>query len=218
MGKKDWKRLITGIGVLVFFNFMLIFNCVKDGMDKGDLMLRFRERQTVTLVSGLFLGFTALTSLFIFFLKKKAGLKAERYLFWLLSAAGFLFLCLDEYFMVHEGIDNWVGSWFGQDVTHLNLDNLVLAFYGFIALGVCYYFRIALWNHKVMWLCLAVGALGLGGTVLFHGMEKIDMVYEVTEESFKIIGVTFFFLAYYLALLTSLDRVMIISKDQPHLS
>jgi hypothetical protein len=64
-----------------------------------------------------------------------------------------------------------------------------------------------------MWPCLTLGALGLGGTVVFHGMERIDIVYEVTEESFKIVGVTFFFLAYYLALTTSLDRVKIIPQD-----
>ncbi|HAJ57483.1 MAG TPA: hypothetical protein DCL35_06910 [Candidatus Omnitrophica bacterium] len=210
MNAKDKKRLLFGIISVIFFNFILILTSIISGINKGNLMLRFGEHQTVTLFSGLFLGFTAMTSLFIYFLKRQAGLKSERYAFWMFSAIGFIYLCLDEYFMAHEGIDNWVGSWFGKDVTYLNLDNLVIAFYGLVALYVCYHLRRAVLSHKVMWPCLGLGGFCLAGTVVFHSFEKINIIFEVVGESFKIVGVTFFFLAYFLVLLASLDRLTII--------
>lgn len=172
-------------------------------------MLRFQERQTVTLFSALFLGFTALTSLYIFLLKKSATLKSERSMLWLLSAIGFFYLSMDEYFMAHEGIDEAIGSLFGLNIKHLNLDNLIIAAYGLIALAITYYFRGVILKHKVMLPCLILGAIGLFGTVLFHCFERFDIVYEVFEESFKIVAVTFFFLGYFLAFLLSLDKLMI---------
>jgi hypothetical protein len=213
MNKKEKNRLIFGFIFMAFFNFILIVTSVISGMRKGDMMLRFHEKETVTLFSGLFLGFTALTSLFIYFLKKRAGLKSERYMFWFFSAIGFIFLCLDEYFMAHEGIDDWVGSWFIRSAHHLNFDNFVIAFYGLVAVGVCYYFRRAILSHPVMWPCLGFGVFCLAGTVVFHGFETTYIAYEVTEESFKIVGVTSFFLAYFQVLLTSLDRLTIVQAQ-----
>ncbi len=214
MDRRDSKRLVVGLVSVVIFNFILIVSSVMSGIRKGDIMLRFREHETVTLFSGLFLGFTALTSLFIYFLKKRAGLRSERYGFWSLSAIGFIYLCLDEYFMAHEGIDDWVGSWFVQNLPVLNFDNLVIACYGLVAVGACYYFRRAILSHSVMWPCLAAGGFCLAGTVAFHCLERIDIVYEVVEESFKIVGVSFFFLAYFLACMTSLDRMTITQDTQ----
>lgn len=213
MNRREKKRLILGFAFLVFFNSILIASSVASGIGKGDMMLRFHEKETVTFFSALFLGLTAWTSLFIYFLKKKAGLKSERYAFWLLSAIGFIFLCLDEYFMAHEGIDDWVGSWFMRSAPHLNLDNLVIAFYGLAAVGVCYYFRRAILSHPVMWPCLGFGVFCLAGTVVFHGLETRHIAYEVTEESFKIVGVTSFLLAYFQVLLTSLDRLRMVQAQ-----
>ncbi|MFC1658634.1 hypothetical protein ACFL1D_04515 [Candidatus Omnitrophota bacterium] len=215
MSEKEKKRLISGIVILVCFNAILITSSVISGLQKGNVMLRFQERQTVTLFSALFLGFTALTSLYIFLLKKSSALKSERRMFWLLSAIGFFYLSMDEYFMAHEGIDEAIGSLFGLYIKHLNLDNMIIAVYGLIALATAYYFRRAIMEHKVILPCLVLGTVGLFGTVLFHCFERFDIIYEVVEESFKIAGVTFFFLAYFLALLSSLDQLINTAHSQP---
>lgn len=215
MSAKDKKRLVYGIIILVIFNFILIFSSIQSGIRRGDMMLRFGEHKTVTFISSLLLGFTALTSLFIFFLKKRAGLKAKCYLFWLLSAIGFIYLCMDEYFMAHEGMDEAVGLLFGLEIKHLNLDNIPLLFYGLIAVGVLYYFRQSVLNYKVMWPCLGLGIFCLVGSIVFHGLERINIIYEVIEESFKIVGVTFFFLAYFLTLFSLLDRLVIHPSQSP---
>jgi hypothetical protein len=204
MSGKDKKRLLLGIAILVCFNIILITSSIISGNQKGNIMLRFEERQTVTLFSALFLGFTALTSLYIFLLKKSAASKSEGYMFWLLSAIGFFYLCMDEYFMAHEGIDEGIGHLFGLDIKHLNLDNLIILLYGLIALAITYYFRRAIMKHKVMLPCFVLGAIGLLGTILFHSFERVDIIYEVFEESSKIVAVSFFFLGYFLAFLSSL--------------
>jgi hypothetical protein len=191
---------------------VIVFGCIQSGINKNDMMLRFRERQTVTMLSGSLLALTALTSLFIYFLRRKAGEIKVTALFWLFSSLGFWYLCMDEYFMIHEGIDDWVGSLFGKDIKALNLDNLVIAFYGLLAVGVCYFYRKTILSSKVMFPCLILGGVGLAGTVVFHSFEKVNIVYEVAEESFKLFGVVYFFEAYFLSMLSFLDRLNITVK------
>ncbi|MCF7872894.1 MAG: hypothetical protein K9L80_01635, partial [Candidatus Omnitrophica bacterium] len=194
---------------LVVINFAIIFSSIKSGQSNGDPMYRFQERQAVTFISALTLGLTSLTALFIYLLKKKIKPITERVGFWLFSAIGFFYLCIDEYFMAHEGMDEWVGYWFGQNIKEMNLDNLVIASFGIIALLLCLHFRKVIFNNKIMLPFLAIGGLGLVGTVIFHSFERINVYYEVAEESFKLVGVTAFFAAYLLAFLSFRDKITI---------
>jgi hypothetical protein len=114
--------------------------------------------------------------------------------------------------MAHEGIDEWVGSWFGKNIKEMNLDNLVIAFFGIIALIFCIYFRKVVLKNKIMIPFFILGGLGLTGTVIFHSFERINVYYEVAEESFKLVGVTSFFSAYLLAFLTFRDNLQIAYK------
>jgi len=43
----------------------------------------------------------------------------EKFNFWLFSAIGFLYLCMDEYFMAHEGMDEWIGLLFKKNIKYL---------------------------------------------------------------------------------------------------
>jgi len=64
-------------------------------------------------------------------------------------------------------------------------------------------------KHKEMLPFLFLGAAGLAGTVIFHSFERIDIVYEVTEEAFKIVGVSFFLAAYFTVLETFIKKLYI---------
>lgn len=203
------KRLKWFLAIGMLLTAIVLAVCIAHGIRRNDMMLRFREREAVTFVSGTLLCLTAQAALLNGIIKKRAGISMPSEKFWFLSAAGFLFLCLDEFLMIHEGIDNGLGRLLGTEIKHLNLDNLVILAYGLLAVGVCYYFRREILGYKVMLLCLALGALFLGGTIAFHCLERIDMRYEVAEESFKLLGVVCFFIAYFLALLSSLDRLKI---------
>jgi len=203
------KKTIKIIVFVLLLNALVIFFNIKSGIGKGDMMLRFREREAVTFLSALMLGLTSLTSLFIYRIKKKANVLSRGIKFWLFSSIGFFYLCMDEYFMAHEGMDEIVGSLFGKDIKDLNLDGLVIGCFGLLALGVCIYFRKELLKYKVIFPFLFLGAIGLCGTVVFHMLERIDIVFEVIEESLKVIGVSFFFTSYLAALSFTLRKATI---------
>ena len=204
------KKTITVILVVLILNAIALFFNIKDGLDDGDMMLRFHEREAVTFISALMLGLTSMVCLVMYFLSKKANIIDKGYRFWSLTSLGFLYLCMDEYFMAHEGMDEAVGALFGQNIKHLNLDNLVIAFFGLVALSVCFYFRKEIIKHKQILPYFFLGAAGLLGTVIFHAFERVDIVWEVTEECFKVVGVSFFF-AGFLATLTSFIKKLSVS-------
>ena len=95
-------RFVIFLVIAIIFNVIVIAVSIKSGIGRRDIMLRFNERHAVTFLSALMLGLTSLTSFIIYIIHVKAGFKKSDYLFWLVSAAGFLYLCLDEYFMMHE--------------------------------------------------------------------------------------------------------------------
>ncbi len=214
MSKKEKMRVLMTFVFIFLASFALIFLSVKDGLARNDVMLRFAERQTVTFLSALTLGLTGLISLFIYSLKRKMKSVNERYSFWLYSGLGFFYLCIDEYFMAHEGIDSAVASLFGSTLDDMNLDGLVIGFFGLIGLAVCVYFRRAILQYKVMLPFLISGAVFLLGTIICNQFEHINIYVQVIEESSKIIGVFMFFAAYLLALLSFSDRFYLSEKIQ----
>jgi hypothetical protein len=188
----------------------MIFFCIKDGLDDGNIMLRFNEKEAVTFMSALMLGLISLISLVMYLIKKKVGTQGKGFRFWLLSSIGFFYLSMDEYFMAHEGMDEMVGSLFGKDIKAWGLDGLVIGAFGLIALGVCFYFRKELFRHKDMFPFLFLGAFCLLGTVVFDQLwrlENVALTMEVIEESIKIVGVSFFFAAFLTALTTFIKRL-----------
>ncbi|MBN3040369.1 MAG: hypothetical protein JW867_04515 [Candidatus Omnitrophica bacterium] len=201
------KKSVIIIAVVLVINAIIIGASVKSGRDKGDMMLRFHEREAVTFLSALMLGLTSLSSLILFKLKTKVDSKDKGRRFWLFSSLGFFYLCMDEYFMAHEGMDEMVGSLFGKNIKYLNLDNFVIVFFGLAALAVCFCFRKELFKHKELKPFLLFGAVGLVGTVVFHAFERINIVLEVIEESFKIVGVSFFFAGFFTTLLAYINNI-----------
>ena len=142
------KKTAWVIAIVLILNCIVVFSCAKSGARKGDMMLRFHEREAVTFLSALMLGLISLISFVLYLLKKRLPVFDKGRRFWLLSAIGFFYFCMDEYFMAHEGMDEAFASLFGKDIKHLNLDNMVLAAFGLLALGVCLYFRKELLKHK----------------------------------------------------------------------
>jgi hypothetical protein len=208
------KKLILA-GVVILFNAIVIGANIKSGLGKGDMMLRFQERQAVTFLSALLLGLTGLTSLIFYYLKKRSKPLDKGYRFWLFSGIGFFYLCMDEYFMAHEGIDGSLAALFGLNLKemNINLDNLVIASFGLIALAVCFKFRREIIKHRELPFFLRLGAVGLLGTVVFHSFEQVAVVWEVIEESFKFLGVSFFFAGFITALFAYINALSIAESN-----
>jgi hypothetical protein len=85
----------------------------------------------------------------------------------------------------------------------------VLLAFGLIGLAICLRFRRELIQHKQIIPFCSLGAVCLVLMVGGHLLEKIHIVFEVVEESFKLMGVSFFFAGYLGALLSFIKNISI---------
>ncbi len=195
------NKIKIAIFINLVFNGILVYSCTLAGINKGDAFFLFEEKQAVTFFSALFLGSTSLSAAYRSYVHYKYEEGKKFFNFWGLSSLGFFYLCMDEYFMAHEGIAAGLVEMVGGNARGTHFDGLTLAFFGLIALGVCIYFRKQiLFNKNFIILCV-LGACGLCGTVVFDQLEyRGAVIYKLIEETFKIVGVTFFLSAYIIAL------------------
>ena len=209
MAEKNRKRVM--ILIVLILNILVIALSVKKGMEKGDITLCFQENQSVTFLSALLLGLTGLTGLIIYRLKKKMYPENKMTKFWLFSSFGFFYLCLDEYFMAHEGIDDAVASLFIKINQPLELDGLTIGFFGLVALIVCFFYRKELLKHKKESLVFFIlGFICLSGTDVFDLLHSLGNIGIIIEESFKITGVSFFFVAYLMILFSLISKIPVV--------
>jgi len=214
MEKHERKRILSIFAGIVFFNFMTIFFCIKSGLAKNDIMMRFNEHQTVTFLSALTLGLTSAVSFFIYKLKKKLSSPNSSPKFWLFSSIGFFYLCMDEFFMAHEGLDEFLFSFFGKpERESLGLDGIVIGVFALAAFAFCYFYRKEVFSHKIILPFFSLAGVCLVATVIFDQLETINIILEVLEESFKIVGVTLFFGGYLATFLSLWDKTSISLKE-----
>ncbi len=204
-------KIVRYLIIILLFNFLLITFSIIDGVKREDLSLRFQERQAVTFFSSLLLGLSGLISLVIYLLKRKIPSSSRSVQFWLICSLGFFYLCLDEYFMIHEGLDNLVIFLFKYSGAKSYWDFLPLVLFGLIGIGVCLFYRKELLGHKEIFPFLFLGGLSFLGTVTFHILYPLynNDILIVVEESFKILGVSFFFGGYLFSLISLIRKIKI---------
>ena len=189
------KSLYKTILVLVFVAAVVI-GAVNSGQNKNDIYYYFQERHAVTFISALLLGMTSLLAFILSFLHNQKRPNKNPLNFWVFSCIGFFYLSLDEYFMMHEGLDVPLVEMVGRDPQTFSMDSLffvILAIAGFLV--AVYFWRDISRDKSFIGLCV-LGTLCLGGMVVFDMLNQNTAVIKVIEESFKITGVTFFFAAF----------------------
>jgi hypothetical protein len=205
---RPWAVSHTTLAVLVYgVNLAAIAAGISSGYRKGNLALRFEEKQSITFFSSNQLAMTALLAGVIYLLRRRAlGWQPASVRFWLLSAAGFFYLMLDESFQFHEGLDSRVLEMVASDATNPRLDGLSTALYGLGALAVCWLFRAEITRFRQAFVFFCVGGVFLAATsALNFGHAPPWRV--VLEESCKLLGVASFFLAHLAAFLGTLAEV-----------
>jgi hypothetical protein len=196
--------------IVVIVNYFAINYCVSSGAGLGDVSLLFQEHQPITFVSAFQLGLTALIALFIFILgrmlyKKEPG-RLRLIKIWAISAAVFTFAVIDEYFMVHEGIDGGIATLFFGITENPHLDGVVLGLYGVGALFLFFSFREEIFRYKgALLLFLVGGVFFLVSIMLDIGSTEEFRI--VMEESAKLIAVAFFLLGHVSILIEHLRKV-----------
>lgn len=186
--------------VLYAVNVVAIVASIASGHRKGDVAIRFQEKQSMTFLSSNQLAMTACLALAVYLLRRHVVDRRSRALFWLFSAAGFLFLMLDESFQFHEGIDSRLFEAVGAGEKNPRVDGLSTALYGLVALGVCWVFRADVLRFRPTFAFFCAGGVFLAATsALNFGDAPAWQV--VLEESAKLLGVCSFLLGYLSALL-----------------
>jgi hypothetical protein len=200
-----WTTRIAA--ALYAVNVTAIVAGIMSGHRKGDVALRFQEKQSITYFSSNQLAMTALLSAAIFLLGRHVlGARDRSTIFWLLSSLAYFYLMLDESFQFHEGMDSRVVDLVAPGAKNPRLDGLSTAFYGLGALVVSWMFRIEILRFRQTLLFFCVGGFFLAATsALNFGDAAAWRV--VAEESCKLLGVCSFFLGYLAAFLGTVSEV-----------
>ena len=190
--KASYKFILGALGV----GTGLFLGAAAAGSQLSDPMYYFQERRFFTFFSALILGGTALVSAQVNYLHHKIVDGFQAWNFWLFSAAGFFYLALDEYFIIHEGIGEAVRRLAGMEVRGYHFDDWVLAVFGAVgAVMICRYRKQVLQYGNFVFMFLVA-------SMFFACMVFSDFFFEDTyplslfQEIFKMLGVTFFFVAY----------------------
>lgn len=174
----------------------LFLGAVAAGMHRYDPTFHFQERQFFTFFSALLLGGTALLSALANFLHQKIVDGYKTLNFWFFSALGFLYLCLDEYFIIHESIGLKIREQFGMPLQGYQFDAWLLIIFGAILAGmICIYRKQVLQYGNFVFMFL-VASMFFGCMVFSDYLFADSYPLSLFQEIFKILGVSFFFVAY----------------------
>lgn len=159
-------------------------------------MYYFQERHFFTFFSAVMLAGTALVAALIHFLYSKIVDSHEIWSFWLISAFGFFYLCLDEYFIIHEGMDRALLRLFGADSAAHNFDGWILGVFGIIGIVIVCRCRKQVLQYGNYIFMFLVATLFFGCMVLSDQLLGNAYPMMLFGEIFKILAVSFFFVAY----------------------
>jgi len=203
------KRLtpFTFLLLIINLNLMAILLALIWGYIKGELSVKFEEHGFITTFSSLQLLACSVPCTLIYIKRKQ--------FIWLIIAIGFVFLALDEKFLIHENLDFWIHQVLNMTETTMTdrIDDFLILLYGLVGLSLLIWKRKEFLNDKNGLILLSFGFLLMVISVVFDtitndntmGLRHIlngstDMIYHVgivSEESFKIISEAFLLAAFY---------------------
>ena len=185
--------------ITILLNYGIINYSVFVGTRFNNISFFFQEREVVTFFSALQLALTSCLAIYIYTIGKALYKKNATHLkeikVWLVSAAVFAFCAIDEYFMIHEGIDGGIATIFLGKTDNPHLDGLTLAVYLVVALFVFLKFRKEILKHR-----RAFGLFSMGGFFfllsIILDIRSISDFRIILEESAKLMAVAFLFLGH----------------------
>ena len=196
--------------LVILLNCLAIVGSIFMGLDEGDISFFFQERQTATFLSALQLALISFMALLIYVLgriiyKKEPGnLKLIR--IWIISAAVFTFAVIDEYFMLHEGIDGNIATAFFGITENPHLDGLTLSLYGIVAIFLFFRFKEEILKYRQALLLFVIGGFFFLASITLD-IKSTEKLRIVLEESAKLIAVGFLLLGHVSVLIEHLRKV-----------
>jgi len=182
------------IYLILLINICAVISCVHMGAATEDVSFLFQEREAITFLSGLQLGFISILSLLLYFLKsvsyKAMPDRKKSVQIWLFSFALFALATSDELFMMHEGIDGDISTFFFNLTNNPHLDGIVLSLYAVVGLFLFAKFRDEIFRHKTSIRLFLTGGLFFLMSIILD-LKSVDKFRIVLEESAKIIAISF---------------------------
>lgn len=137
---------------------------------------------------------------------------------WLIVALGFLFLAVDDIYMIHENLDHLIHEVFNMQETAITdrIDDFLVGLYGLAGIGVLIVFRDELKTYKEVFPFFICGFILLFIMVsldmlinrndilpLIFDHDQVDVLIvwiTLAEDSLKVFAEAFFILAFYAVL------------------
>jgi len=210
---------------LLLFDIIAIIAAISIGVSDGKPLRYLGEGYFITWISALQLlaiSWLAFTTLNV--RRSKAGYLHWRapFFIWLLISIGFLFLALDDLFMIHESLDKKIHHFFNMKETGLSdrIDDFIIGLYGMFGIGTLYVYREEIRNYRqalpfliygfvLLFTMVALDALTNRKDVLgflIGQRELVNNVYislSILEDSFKIMAESCFLIGFYIVSLIS---------------
>lgn len=168
---------------LVFILFV-----IASGIYKLNISTEFNEYGLATTYSVLLLVLIALINGGIFLTLYKKSSFSES-LIWLLICIGFIFLALDEKFLIHENLDFFIHKVLNLKETQLSdrIDDIIILIYGLIGLGAMIKYRQQFLNNKPALITLIIGgAFLVASAVLDIVTNEGYFAHSITDNEAKV--------------------------------
>lgn len=180
----------------------------------------FGEHEAVTYFSSLQLlaiSWLAFKILRIRNVRRKQLHWHSNSLVWGIIALGFLFLAVDDFCLIHEGIDKRIHYAFGIKETALtdHIDDILIAIYALLGIAVLYMYRNEVKKYKqtypfficgfvLLFLMVACDMLNARMDILSMLLESdivhpVHLVLSIVEDPLKVFSEGFFLVGFYSA-------------------
>jgi hypothetical protein len=230
LAKKGWYMDVSrsekkGLSAHMLLIYLLLFDIIVTvvaiaiGIHAGNPLRYFEEGLFITWISALqlfaisWLAFTTLNTR-----RSKAGRLHWRdpLFIWALISIGFLFLALDDLFMIHESLDKKIHHFFNMKETGFSdrIDDFIIGLYGIFGISILYAYREEMKNYRqilpylaygfaLLFTMVALDALTNRRDILSFLIEQRDLVKSVyiglsiLEDSFKLLAESCFLVGFY---------------------
>jgi len=140
--------------LLLLADVILIISAISISMWKGeDILTAFDEGHYMTYLSVLKILIVSALFFILYVIKRrnKSFIDIRSLdLIWLIMGIAFIYLALDELFMVHETLDSYIHSSFKLNETGLTdrLDDFILIAYAVFGMMILYLYRSEILKHR----------------------------------------------------------------------
>lgn len=204
--------------LLIFDTAVVVFTL----LTVKDPKIYYKEFQLVTFISFVKLLIVSRVNWNIFRLKGGSVRNIDfqnTYAIWLIISAGFLFLALDELFLIHEGTDKLIHFILGMKETGLTdrIDDLIVFIYAILGVLILYSYREEIYKYKrslpyilsgfaILSIRIVIDVITNRNDIIplyitdSHIVKYLNDILAIIEGATKLLAETFFITAFYYCL------------------